>query len=92
MTTTKELRKAWGYEFKAWEMEMGSLPTKLIASLDRSESYEMSRAMVFKLANRKYAVAIEEGCSCYEATDANIEIHPTLGAAMKSFDKWRLGR
>lgn len=92
VTTIKELRKAWEYEFKAWEMEMGSLPTKLIASLDRSEPYIMSRAMIFKLVNKKYAVAIEEGCSCYDAADADIEVHPTLEAAMKSFDKWRLGR
>ena len=76
------------YEMEAWTPIMGSEPVEQVRHLDRSEPYECDEAHVFRLANGKYATVIERGCSCYEASDAKIEVFPTLEAAVAAYEKW----
>lgn len=83
-----KLKDSWSYEFKEWESKMGSIPVEQIASKSYDVSYEMHRAHIFKLLNNNYAVVTEDGCSCYDATWAQIEVHPTKKRATESFDKW----
>ena len=79
----EELNEAWKYEFKAWALD--SPPVELIHSQDHSESYEMDRKHVFKLENGQYALISESGCSCYEASDAQIILFPTEEKAKEAF-------
>jgi hypothetical protein len=78
--TTDELRKSWSYEFSEWKLS--ALPVELIHSQDDSESYEMDRQHVFKLENGRYAYISEQGCSCYEYSDAEVCEYPTKEEAM----------
>jgi len=76
------------YEIEKWLPAFGSRPTEVVISVDRSQSYEMNKATVFKLKSN-YALVTENGCSCYSSSDANIDLYPTKKAAMEAFDKWR---
>lgn len=76
------------YEIDAWLPTLGSAPAKLLASHDRSESYEMDRAAVVQLENGKYALITESGCSCYDTGDAQIELFPSQGRAMAQYANW----
>lgn len=84
------LADEWNYEFHCWEPYFGSSAMELVKSEDRSESYEMNRAHVFKLKNRKYAFVGESGCSCYVPSNATIEIFTNKQAALAAFNKWWL--
>jgi len=81
------LWKEWSYHFKEWMEKLQSAPIELIKSKDKSGSYEMNRRHIFKLENKKYAVIIERGCSCYSDSDAEIELFPNIKEAKKSFLK-----
>lgn len=70
---------------------MESLPTRVVVSEDKGEAYEMNKATVFELESGRFAMAVEQGCSCYGADDADIELFPTEEAAMKSFKRWDSG-
>ena len=77
------------WDLKAWIGTLGSVPVERLAHEDLSESYEMTVAHVFKLENKKYALITEEGCSCYESSQAEIELFPTKAAALEAFEKWK---
>ncbi len=77
------------YGVSSWITQMGSEPVEMIESFDKSAAYEMDAAHVFKLANGKYSTVIESGCSCYESSDASVEVHTTKKAALKSFNDWK---
>jgi len=49
----------------------------------------MDAAHVYKLANGKFATVFESGCSCYDSSDAAVEVHETETEAMKSFNEWK---
>lgn len=87
--TKEQLMASWDYELKAWIGRLGSVPVKLIASEDKSESYEMDKFHVFELEDGKFATIIESGCSCYEPSQALIELFPTEEGAMESFNEWK---
>lgn len=84
----EEMEKHFQYEFEYWKGHSGFEPIECLRSEDYSESYEMTMAHLFKLEGEKYAVVTEEGCSCYLASDANIEIFPSLKKAEDKFDEW----
>jgi hypothetical protein len=76
------------YEIKAWIKTLGSMPVERVAHEDLSESYEMTEAHVFKLENGQYALVTEDGCSCYSADEAEIELFPTQEKAVDKFNIW----
>lgn len=76
------------WDLSAWIEQLGSVPVERLRHEDHSESYEMSVAHLFRLENGKYAVVIEEGCSCYSSSDAQIEVFPSLERAEASFNEW----
>lgn len=80
--------KAWRYEFEAWVLRLGGLPTELLASKNRSEGYEMNQMHVFKIRPGRYAVVWESGCSCYEARNAGIFIYGRKAEALADFKRW----
>jgi hypothetical protein len=77
------------YEIDAWRFTLGSAPIKRVAHCDLSEPYEMREAHVFKLENGKYALVTEEGCSCYESSDADIDLFSGKKDALEAFEKWK---
>lgn len=77
------------YEIKEWVLKMESFPESVVASESRPRSYETHAAHVFKLQNGKYALVVEDGCSCYSASDALVELFPLKKVAMEKFSKWQ---
>ena len=76
--------------YSGWLSQFGdSEPIETIADFDKEPSYEMDRAVVFKLKNGKYAYVHESGCSCYESSDAMIDIYDTKKEAMEQFNAWK---
>ena len=76
------------YDLGEWILSFGSFPVEVTDSKDFSASYEMERAHIFKLQNRRYAYVEEVGCSCYEPYGAKIESGLSLREAearMKQF-------
>lgn len=79
------------YEVETWLSKFeGAEPIKKYDEEDRSESYDVDLAFILQLHNGKYALIIEEGCSCYEAADAKIELFPTLKRAQEQFNLWKI--
>ncbi len=78
----------WKYEFEAWERRFGGMPKYLLASHDRSESYEMDRAHVFKIRPGRFALVLESGCSCYVPSSADIYIYGDERSVMKDYFRW----
>ena len=72
-----------------WVRRCGGVPVACLASHDRSESYEMDRAHVFKIRPGRYVLITECGCSCYDPRDASIYVYPSKAAAMKDFESWK---
>jgi hypothetical protein len=79
----------WRYEFEDWEERMGGIPDRLLGSHDRSESYEMNRAHVFRIRPGRYVFVIESGCSCYQSSDACIYVYGSEREAMSDFFRWK---
>lgn len=78
------------YEIDTWLERLGAIPTAVVDNHDRSEgSYEMDKGMVLKLANGQFALITESGCSCYEASDANIDLFPSEAQALMAFKIWK---
>lgn len=79
----------WSYEFKAWEPQFGSPAVAIVKQEDKSAPYEMDRATLFRLKERGvYALVVEEGCSCYEVHDAQIDVIRGKQEALAAFDRW----
>lgn len=84
-----ELQEQWKYEFKTWASRFGSPVIEMVEHEDRSESYEMDAAHVFKLENGNFAFVTECGCSCYSSDDADIDLFQDLEKAQEAFRKWQ---
>lgn len=69
-------------------MRLGSFPIKRVIGKSYSGSYEKREAHVLKLESGQYALVVEEGCSCYTSDQAEIELFPNKGQAMKKFSQW----
>ena len=80
------------YKLEYWIGTLGSIPLKEVARADYSQSYETDSMMVYELENGKYATVLEVGCSCYNSSDAQIDIFPSKKAAMKSFEEYKKDR
>ena len=80
------------WEIKAWITRLGSMPIEIVESCDRSADYEVTKFKVLKLENGNYATVEENGCSCYEADDADIEIFSSKKEAVAQFEKWERQR
>ena len=83
MTQTHDL-SGWDYEFRAWKNTIGFVPVELVASIDESASYEMDRRHVFLCENGSYATVSEQGCSCYEVSEASISFYATKAEALEA--------
>jgi hypothetical protein len=77
------------YDLEAWIFRLGSTPVERVAHEDKSGSYEMNQAHVYRLENGRFALVTESGCSCYSNSDADIDLFPDQAAAMASFEKWQ---
>lgn len=84
-----KLWESWSYEFQEWIKKLRSVPVRLVVSYDKSESYDMDRLHVFELENGQYAVITECGCSCYSASDADVDLFPEQGMAVQKAEEWR---
>ena len=78
------------YEISAWIMRLGSFPVECIKTGDAGESYVKEQFHVVKLENGKFASIHESGCSCYEASNAEIDLHPNQKSAMTAYRKWEI--
>ena len=76
------------WELKSWIARLGSVPVKIIEDCNRSADYEVTKFKVLKLENGNYATVEENGCSCYESSQANIEIFSSKKEAVAQFEKW----
>ena len=76
------------YQIEAWIIRLGSMPIQRIAHQDLGQNYAIRQAHALKLENGKYALVIEDGCSCYDPSKASIEIHPTKTSVIKAFEGW----
>lgn len=76
------------WSIKEWIFTLGSMPIAEVVHLDLGEAYTRREAHVLKLENGKYALIVEEGCSCYTAANAEIELFPSEFKAMRAFDRW----
>lgn len=76
------------WELEAWIHRFGSMPVERIAHEDISGDYQMTAAHVYRLENGQFALVTESGCSCYDSSDADIDLFPTQDAAMDAFSKW----
>lgn len=83
MSEFEKMQNQFSYELEYWNGTTGFEPVALVATEDNSGSYEMSRLHVFQL-KRGYAIVSEQGCSCYSASDADIDIHPDLDSVKTS--------
>jgi len=88
MTKYKSIEGMESYEIEAWINQLGSMPKKVLKSGDYSGSYEMDCARVVELENGQFAFITESGCSCYDTSDADIELKPNEKEALKAFDDW----
>ena len=78
----------WREELHAWAYRFGSIPEALLATCDRSESYEMDRAHVFKIWPGRYALVLEQGCSCYVYEEADIYLYGDEKSVMEDYTRW----
>jgi hypothetical protein len=69
-------------------MRLWSFPVERIAHFDMAGAHSKCEAHILKLENGQYALVIEEGCSCYEPKDAEIELFPTRPRAKEALDRW----
>lgn len=76
------------WDLKEWLISLGSFPVEVVSTKNFGGSYERRMAHVLKLENKKFATIIEEGCSCYSASQAKIEVHPDKKTAMNVFNSW----
>lgn len=86
---TNKLEGIDEYEIDAWIDRLGSMPIETVAHSNKSEAYEMNRAHVLKLADNRYALVTESGCSCYSSSDACVDLFPDKESAMIQFRKWQ---
>ncbi len=75
-------------ELCSWAYRFGSIPEALLASHDRSEPYEMDRGHVFRIWPGRYALVLEQGCSCYDYTKAKIYLYGDEKSAMEDYTRW----
>lgn len=76
------------YEWEAWASRLAARPIVRLEYEDVGEGYETNKARLFFLANGKWALVVEHGCSCYDSRNADIEIFPTEAKARAKFDAW----
>ena len=89
MNDLADLYSAWRYEFEYWKRIHGFNPLSLVESEDRSPSWEMNRFHIFELENGTYVTVLEQGCSCYDPSWAEIDFHRTLEEAKERMNDWR---
>ena len=76
------------YAIEDWLPRLGAAPVERLAHADLGYGYEMIAAHVFRLADGKFALVVEEGCSCYTSEEAQIESFPTAYSALSAYRKW----
>lgn len=77
------------YTNSAWEDRFGSKAVRELHSADHGEAYSVNQMHVYELADGRYAIVSESGCSCYcSSTDADIEITHDYFEAKRQFEAW----
>lgn len=79
----------WSSEFEVWEKRLGGIPAQLLASHDKSDSYDMDRGHVFKIRPGRYALVTEYGTSMYDYEEARIFIYGDERSAMSDYFRWK---
>ncbi len=77
------------YAYDCWKDQLGSVPVEQIDRFDISEQYEVEAGHFLKLEDGKYAVITESGCSCYDYSDANVDVYDTLAEATTRWEGLR---
>lgn len=80
--------QTWHYEFDAWKGRLGGIPQALICSASRDGAYEMDSAHVFQIRPNRFALVLEQGCSCYYVEEADIYIYERMEEAIRDFFRW----
>ena len=75
-----------------WDKIAGEKPVSEIAHADFSESYEIEMMHIFKLSSGKAVTVHECGCSCYESSQADVEVYPNSNAAIEKFLQYKKDR
>lgn len=75
------------YAKECWETQTGQKIVQEHASADWSECYDQDAAHVFELDNGKFLFVRESGCSCYDYSDAFLDVVDTLDEAMTLYKK-----
>jgi hypothetical protein len=88
MTETRRCEGLDSWEIEMWITRLGSFPVERVKHADHSEDYAMREAHVLRLESGQFALVTESGCSCYESSDAEIELFPSRSLAVEAFDKW----
>ena len=76
--TEESFEEKWSYEFEIWKKHIGFEPIELIAQVDCSQSYETDLIHIFKNKNGSFAIVRESGCSCYDTSEADVQIYDSL--------------
>lgn len=76
-------------EWEAWETQLGSVPVECVAHEDFSSYSGRCDASIYRLENGEYALVVQEGCSCYESSQADIEKFPSIGPASEKLEQWK---
>lgn len=91
MSDQKKVEGFDEYTTKQWSEQFNIKILERIAHEDEGGNYETHEIHVVSLEGNKYAVITEDGCSCYDSSQAEIEMFPTKKAALAKFEEWKRG-
>ena len=80
------------WSLKEWMVGLMSIPVKKIDGYNRSEGYDNDSGVLLLLENGKFAYVRECGCSCYDASQAEIFVKENEQDARELFVKGKDGR
>ena len=83
----EKLANAYKYAFECWMKNFQSVPIEEVEHYSVSVGYDVHDGHIFKLEDGNYAVVIEDGCSCYDYDEAEIEIFKEFDKALDSYNK-----
>lgn len=67
----------------------GAKPIAEVGHADASQPYEMDMLHVFRLDTGEYVIVTECGCSCYESSNADLEMQPSFAVAMDKYMSYK---
>lgn len=85
MNKKLEVPSRFSYQNEYWATIAGADIVEVIEEEDNSSGYDVDEKHLYKLANGRYAVVKEAGCSCYSLADADVNTFDTLKAAKAAY-------